>query len=84
MNFSFSKTLNFFQIFDVDARRIIFEQELYNEMVYKVPERLFHTFEADDCVAGISFVSGEEADVFRQEVDSRQRKRQTRFSNRLL
>jgi hypothetical protein len=47
-------------------------------MVYKTPNQLFHTFEADSCIAGLSFLSNEEAESFRKNVDERQNKRRTR------
>jgi len=63
----------------VDLRRLIWEQELYNELVYKVPDQTFHTFEADNCVAGLSFASPEEAVSFREAVNGQQKKRKTRL-----
>ena len=69
---------NGFQVFDVDNGKMVFDQELYNEMVYKASDNLFHTFEADNCVAGLSFLSADEADNFRKTVEGRQTKRRTK------
>ena len=66
------------QVFDFDKRKCIWEQELYNELNYRVLDKLFHSFEADSCVAGLSFASQDEADTFRRTIDSRQKKRQSR------
>ena len=59
------------QVFDMDNRQRIWEQELYNEMIYKTPHDWFHTFEGDSAMIGLSFVDNREADDFKGVVTER-------------
>ncbi len=52
------------QAYDMDQRQQVWEQELYNEMVYQPRYKWFHSFEADEHVAGICFADEHEADDF--------------------
>ena len=62
----------------MDQRTLVFDQELYNEMVYRTPDEMFHTFEADNCVAGLSFLSSDEAQTFKLALEERLNKRKSR------
>ena len=55
----------------MDNRQRIWEQELYNEMVYKTPYDWFHTFEGDSAMVGLSFVDNREAENFKAVVMER-------------
>ena len=60
-----------FQVFDMDNSQRIWEQELYNEMVYKNPTSTFHTFEGESAVIGLSFADNREAEDFKGAVMER-------------
>ncbi|XP_008412543.1 WASP actin nucleation promoting factor b isoform X3 [Poecilia reticulata] len=54
----------FIRMFDLKVGRQIWEQELYNQLVYSTPLPYFHTFAADDCQVGLNFTDQQEADAF--------------------
>ena len=55
----------------MDNCQRIWEQELYNEMIYKDPTDWFHTFEGDSAMIGLSFVDNREAEDFKGAVMER-------------
>ncbi|TRY93477.1 hypothetical protein DNTS_011695 [Danionella cerebrum] len=55
----------YIRLYDIKAGKLVWEQELYNQMTYTCPLRFFHTFAADDCQVGFNFASETEADLFR-------------------
>ncbi|KAI7892832.1 uncharacterized protein EV154DRAFT_503701 [Mucor mucedo] len=57
-----------------DGKGVIWEQELYEGFQYVKDCAYFHTFETDDCLAGILFVHGGEADLFHEKLTSREAK----------
>ena len=61
----------YFQVFDMDSCQRIWEQELYNEMIYKNPTSTFHTFEGDSTTVGLSFADNREAEEFKAAVNER-------------
>uniref|UniRef100_A0A4W5MDX2 WASP actin nucleation promoting factor a n=1 Tax=Hucho hucho TaxID=62062 RepID=A0A4W5MDX2_9TELE len=68
----------FIRLFDVKKGKLIWEQELYNQMVYHCARPFFHTFAADDCQVGLNFANEQEAETFLSAVDEKinQRNRQ--------
>ena len=60
-----------FQVFDMENCQRIWEQELYNEMIYKNPTSTFHTFEGDSTTVGLSFADNREAEEFKAAVNER-------------
>ncbi|XP_061530747.1 WASP actin nucleation promoting factor b isoform X3 [Phycodurus eques] len=59
----------FFRMYDLKAGRQLWEQELYNQIVYSAsPQLYFHTFAADDCQVGLNFAQQQEAEAFRNAV----------------
>ncbi|KAG0280481.1 hypothetical protein BGZ95_009968 [Linnemannia exigua] len=54
---------------------IVWEQELYQGFVYHQDMSFFHTFQADNYVAGFSFADEHEAEVFYSKVNGRARLR---------
>ncbi|MED6289747.1 hypothetical protein CHARACLAT_006134 [Characodon lateralis] len=58
----------YIRMFDLKAGRQIWEQELYNQLVYLTPLPYFHTFAADDCQVGLNFSDQQEADAFQSTV----------------
>jgi len=63
----------FIQIFEMQSYQRVWEQELYNEIVYKspTPQGWFHTFEADKSMAGLSFLDEKEAKTFLEAVQTK-------------
>uniref|UniRef100_A0A3Q3X447 Uncharacterized protein n=1 Tax=Mola mola TaxID=94237 RepID=A0A3Q3X447_MOLML len=61
----------FIRMFDMKAGRMIWEQELYNQIVYSSPLPFFHTFAADDCQVGLSFAKQQEAEAFQNAVEDK-------------
>ncbi|XP_037127686.1 WASP actin nucleation promoting factor b isoform X1 [Syngnathus acus] len=59
----------FIRMYDLKAGRKLWEQELYNQIVYSAsPQLYFHTFAADDCQVGLNFAEQQEAEAFREAV----------------
>ncbi|XP_028849466.1 wiskott-Aldrich syndrome protein-like isoform X2 [Denticeps clupeoides] len=54
----------FIRLFDVQAGKLLWEQELFNQLVYKRARPFFHTFAGDECQVGLNFVSEQEAESF--------------------
>ncbi|CAG6021759.1 unnamed protein product [Menidia menidia] len=54
----------FIRMFDLKMGRLVWEQELYNQLVYSTPHPYFHTFAADDCQVGLNFCEQQEAEAF--------------------
>ncbi|XP_052250840.1 actin nucleation-promoting factor WASL-like isoform X1 [Dreissena polymorpha] len=61
----------FIRLFDPKTCKVVWEQELYNHFAYKTPRDYFHTFEADDCQAGLNFASEMEAAHFKKMVEGK-------------
>jgi len=74
----------FIQVFDMDSCQRIWEQELYNEMIYKNPTSTFHTFEGDSTTVGLSFADNREAEEFKAAVNERIEKIRSRAERRTL
>ncbi|KAG1643457.1 hypothetical protein G6F44_003817 [Rhizopus delemar] len=69
-----SKNNSFFiRIVDLEREAgVIWEQELYNNFEYAQDAPFFHSFETDDCLTALEFVSKEEAETFYKKVQNRQ------------
>ena len=52
-------------------RRVIWDQELYEDFNYTQDRVFFHSFELEDCYAGFSFVDEKEAKRFIQKMEKR-------------
>ncbi|XP_055882892.1 actin nucleation-promoting factor WASL-like isoform X2 [Biomphalaria glabrata] len=73
-----SKKSFYIRVYDIKKQQLIWEQELYNNIVYKAPREYFHTFEADSCQAGLNFASEDEAVKFKKAIDNKLMDRQRR------
>ena len=62
----------------MDTLQSVWVQELYSEIKYKKKETMFHSFEGDTSVIGLSFMDAYEANRFHQKVHERIYKRRTR------
>uniref|UniRef100_A0A3Q3NP57 WASP actin nucleation promoting factor a n=1 Tax=Mastacembelus armatus TaxID=205130 RepID=A0A3Q3NP57_9TELE len=68
----------FIRMFDLKAGRQVWEQELYNQIVYSTPLPYFHTFAADDCQVGLNFCEQQEAEAFQYAVEQKINQRNSR------
>ncbi|OAQ68572.1 EVH1 protein [Pochonia chlamydosporia 170] len=54
-------------------RGVIWDQEIFDIWNYNQDRTFFHTFELEDCVAGLSFVDEKEAKQFKKKMDEREK-----------
>ncbi|KJK75662.1 hypothetical protein H634G_09026 [Metarhizium anisopliae BRIP 53293] len=54
-------------------RGVIWDQEIYDTWHYNQDRTFFHTFELEDCLAGLSFVDEKEAKQFKKKMDEREK-----------
>ncbi|PNY29061.1 Proline-rich protein LAS17 [Tolypocladium capitatum] len=55
------------------ARGVIWDQEIFDSWTYNQDRTFFHTFELEDCLAGLSFVDEKEARQFKKKMDEREK-----------
>lgn len=70
----------FIRLYGLQAGRLLWEQELYSQLVYSTPTPFFHTFAGDECQAGLNFADEGEAQAFRALVHEKIQKRNQRQS----
>jgi len=73
----FSRKSYFIQIFDVQQRQKVWEEEVNIEVDYSNPVDLFHTFKGENDLVGLSFVDQGEATHFWDMVQNTMEKRST-------
>ncbi|KAL2042640.1 hypothetical protein N7G274_004399 [Stereocaulon virgatum] len=54
-------------------RGVIWDQEIYDPFYYNQDRTFFHSFELEDCLAGLSFVDEKEARQFKKKIDDREK-----------
>ncbi|CAF9907052.1 MAG: hypothetical protein GOMPHAMPRED_005006 [Gomphillus americanus] len=54
-------------------RGVIWDQEIYEPFYYNQDRTFFHSFELEDCLAGLSFVDEKEAKTFKKKMDEREK-----------
>ncbi|EPE26668.1 PH [Glarea lozoyensis ATCC 20868] len=54
-------------------RGVIWDQEIYDSWSYNQDRTFFHTFETEDCLAGLSFVDEKEAKTFLKKMNDREK-----------
>ncbi|KAK8788254.1 hypothetical protein V5799_021972 [Amblyomma americanum] len=72
----------FIRLYDFDKHDFAWEQELFVEFTYKAQLPYFHTFEADDCQAGLNFAFDDEAANFGNAVEEKLRTRRQKREER--
>ncbi|XP_062315564.1 WASP actin nucleation promoting factor b [Osmerus eperlanus] len=72
----------FVRLYDFKEGKLIWEQELYNQLTYHNPQIFFHTFAADECQVGLNFSSEQEAETFRVSVQEKLSQRANRQEKR--
>ncbi|TAQ88930.1 hypothetical protein B7494_g2739 [Chlorociboria aeruginascens] len=55
------------------GRGVIWDQEIYDTWAYNQDRTFFHTFETEDCLAGLSFVDEKEAKTFLKKMNDREK-----------
>ncbi|KAI4949104.1 hypothetical protein J4E91_005568 [Alternaria rosae] len=55
------------------SRGVIWDQEIYDTFSYNQDRVFFHTFELEDCLAGLSFADEKEAKTFKKKLDDREK-----------
>ncbi|KAI0419570.1 hypothetical protein F5X98DRAFT_334437 [Xylaria grammica] len=55
------------------SRGVIWDQELFETWSYNADRTFFHTFELEECWAGLSFVDEKEAKQFKKKMDDREK-----------
>ncbi len=55
-------------------RGVIWDQEIYDPFFYNQDRTFFHSFELEDCLAGLSFIDEKEAKQFKKKMDEREKK----------
>ncbi|RWS30266.1 hypothetical protein B4U80_11059 [Leptotrombidium deliense] len=74
-----AKRSYFIRVYDIDFRKQCFwEQEIYSTFEYRTPREYFHTFEADDCMAGLNFANDREAELFKEAINRKLSEREQR------
>ncbi|KAI1140732.1 hypothetical protein F5Y05DRAFT_284342 [Hypoxylon sp. FL0543] len=55
------------------GRGVIWDQEIFDTWSYNQDRTFFHTFELEECLAGLSFVDEKEAKQFKKKMDEREK-----------
>lgn len=55
------------------SRGVIWDQEIFDTWSYNQDRTFFHTFELEECLAGLSFVDEKEARQFKKKMDEREK-----------
>ncbi|KAK1346215.1 hypothetical protein QTO34_000068 [Cnephaeus nilssonii] len=70
----------FIRLYSLQTGLLLWEQELYSQLVYSTPTSFFHTFAGDDCQVGLNFADEKEAQAFQALVQEKIQKRNQRQS----
>ena len=54
-------------------RGVVWDQEIYDTFSYNQDRTFFHTFELENCLAGLSFADEKEAKTFKKKMDEREK-----------
>ncbi|MCJ1401670.1 hypothetical protein MMC11_004887 [Xylographa trunciseda] len=54
-------------------RGVIWDQEIYDTFQYNQDRTFFHTFEMENCLAGLLFADDKEAKIFKKKMDEREK-----------
>ncbi|KAM0722551.1 hypothetical protein Q7P37_001992 [Cladosporium fusiforme] len=65
----------FIKLVDVSPanRGVLWDQEIYDTFQYNQDRTFFHSFELEDCMAGLSFADEKEAKQFKKKIDEREK-----------
>ncbi|KAF2749073.1 WH1-domain-containing protein [Sporormia fimetaria CBS 119925] len=65
-------------------RGVIWDQEIYDSFAYNQDRTFFHTFELEECLAGLSFSDEKEAKTFKKKVDDREKNAHKSTRNKIF
>ncbi|XP_056130324.1 WASP actin nucleation promoting factor b isoform X2 [Lampris incognitus] len=74
----------FIRMFDLKTVKLVWEQEIYNQIVYCTSRPFFHTFTSEDCQVGLNFADAGEAEAFRKVVEEKINQRSNRQERGVL
>ncbi|XP_053552129.1 actin nucleation-promoting factor WAS isoform X2 [Bombina bombina] len=74
----------FIRLFDLTEEKMLWEQELYQQLMYITPRPFFHTFPSDECQTGLNFADEDEAATFKAVVEEKIQKRQQKQEKRQI
>lgn len=69
----------YIRLYDIKAGKLVWEQEIYNQLMYRRAKPFFHTFPGDDCQVGLNFADVTEAESFFTVVEDKINQRNNRF-----
>ncbi|TRY66842.1 hypothetical protein DNTS_033017 [Danionella cerebrum] len=69
----------FIRIYDIKAQKLVWEQEIYNQLMYQRSKPYFHTFPGDHCQVGLNFADITEAEHFFAVVEEKINQRNNRI-----
>ncbi|XP_051509053.1 actin nucleation-promoting factor WAS isoform X2 [Myxocyprinus asiaticus] len=69
----------FIRLYDMKAGKLVWEQEIYNQLMYQRSKPFFHTFSGDECQVGLNFADVTEAENFFTVVEEKISQRNNRF-----
>ncbi|CAN2389194.1 Wiskott-Aldrich syndrome [Pristimantis euphronides] len=72
----------FLRLYDITEEKLVWEQEIYQQLMYLTPCPYFHTFPSEECQAGLNFADEDEADAFQAVVEEKLQKKQHRQEKR--
>ncbi|KAK9970520.1 hypothetical protein ABG768_026458 [Culter alburnus] len=72
----------FIRLYDIKAGKLVWEQEIYNQLMYQRVKPFFHTFPGDDCQVGLNFADVTEAENFFAVVEDKISQRNNRFEKK--
>ncbi|XP_056319548.1 actin nucleation-promoting factor WAS [Danio aesculapii] len=72
----------FIRLYDIKAGKLVWEQEIYNQLMYQKTKPFFHTFPGDDCQVGLNFADVKEAENFFAVVEDKIMQRNNRFAEK--
>ncbi|MCJ1462410.1 hypothetical protein MMC07_001011 [Pseudocyphellaria aurata] len=63
------------KLVDISAskRGVLWDQEIYDPFFYNQDRTFFHSFELEECLAGLSFMEEKEAKTFKKKMDEREK-----------
>ncbi|KAF2205187.1 WH1-domain-containing protein [Delitschia confertaspora ATCC 74209] len=65
-------------------RGVLWDQEIYDTFSYNQDRVFFHTFELENCLAGLSFADEKEAKTFKKKMDDREKNAHKNTRNKLF
>ena len=68
----------YIRVVDIEQGKVVWDQELFSQFLYKKPKPYFHMFQGDNCTVGLNFADEGEARTFAGELEKKITQRQER------